>query len=102
MLYSSEKTADALVIHLSGRMEFTDHDRLREIVDLIVDAAPLPRVVLDVSALEFIDSAGLGMLLIMSEEAESRSMRLAVRGAHHDVKRSLDLSRINEIITVEP
>ncbi|CAO3443125.1 STAS domain-containing protein [Azospirillum sp.] len=87
-------------IWLSGRMEFTDHDRLVDIVTQLQDLGG-SRVVLDLSALEFIDSAGLGMLLILQEEAETRNTKLIVRGAAGDVRRSIELARLSEIITFE-
>lgn len=87
-------------IRLSGRMEFTDHDRLVEIVTELNELRA-SRVVLDLSQLEFIDSAGLGMLLILQEEAESGNTKLIVRGAAGDVRRSIELARLSEIITFE-
>ncbi|AWU93153.1 anti-sigma factor antagonist [Azospirillum ramasamyi] len=87
-------------IRLSGRMEFTDHDRLPRIVTEL-EQLPDSRVVLDLSELQFIDSAGLGMLLILQEEAESLNKKLIVRGAGGDVKRSIELARLSEIITIE-
>lgn len=100
MDFQARTTPDAIEASLSGRLEFTDHDRLRDIVALL-DNTTVRRFVLDVSALDFIDSAGLGMLLILQEEAEQKSVKLVVRGPRNDVKRSMELAKINEIITVE-
>ncbi|WP_451973629.1 STAS domain-containing protein [Azospirillum endophyticum] len=91
---------DATEVRLTGRLEFTDHDRLRDIVEL-VERSDMRRFVIDLSALEFIDSAGLGMLLILQEETETRNVKMIVRGAAGDVKRSIDLARLGEIITIE-
>ena len=66
-----------------------------------LEQLPDSRVVLDLSELQFIDSAGLGMLLILQEEAESLNKKLIVRGAGGDVKRSIELARLSEIITIE-
>lgn len=101
MEFQARNEQDAVEVRLTGRLEFTDHDRLREIVDLL-DRPGLRRFVIDVSELVFIDSAGLGMLLILQEEAEQRNIRMVVRGPRDDVKRSIDLARIGEIIAVEP
>ena len=100
MEFKTIRTDAVPEIRLSGRMEFTDHDRLVEIVTQLQDLGG-SRIVLDLSGLEFIDSAGLGMLLILQEEAESRNTKLIVRGAAGDVKRSIELARLSEIITFE-
>lgn len=100
MEFKTIRTEAVPEIRLSGRMEFTDHDRLVEIVTEL-NELQASRVVLDLSQLEFIDSAGLGMLLILQEEAESRNTKLIVRGAAGDVRRSIELARLSEIITFE-
>ena len=100
MEFKTIKTDTAPEIRLSGRMEFTDHDRLVDIVTQLQELRG-SRVVLDLSGLEFIDSAGLGMLLILQEEAESMNTKLVVRGAAGDVKRSIELARLSEISTFE-
>lgn len=101
MDFHAQTLPDAVEVRLMGRLEFTDHDRLRDIVALL-DPVRDGRFVVDVSGLEFIDSAGLGMLLILLEEAEERSIRLIVRGPQGVVRRSIDLARIGEIMTIEP
>lgn len=100
MEFQSRNLEDAIEARLKGRLEFTDHDRLRDIVGLL-DAPGIRRIVIDVSALEFIDSAGLGMLLILQEEAEQKNIKLIVRSPQNDVKRSIDLAKIGEIIAIE-
>ena len=100
MEFQARNLADAIEARLTGRLEFTDHDRLRDIVALL-DGPNLRRFVMDVSGLDFIDSAGLGMILILQEEAEQKNIKLVVRGPRDDVKRSIDLAKIGEIVTIE-
>ncbi|WP_448204433.1 STAS domain-containing protein [Azospirillum sp. sgz302134] len=100
MDFVAHQTPDANEVRLSGRLEFTDHDRLPDIVALL-DRPGVRRFVLDMGGLDFIDSAGIGMLLILQDEAEQRNVKLVVRGLHGAVKQSIELARISEIITVE-
>ncbi|HYH23244.1 MAG TPA: STAS domain-containing protein [Azospirillum sp.] len=99
MDFQARSTPEAIEARLTGRLEFTDHDRLREIVVLIEESRS-QRFVIDLSKLEFIDSAGLGMLLILQEEAESRSIPMTVRGAQGDALRSIELARLGDILTI--
>ncbi len=100
MEFQTRQTGDAIEAHLSGRLEFTDHDRLRDIVALL-ETPKARRFVVDVSRLDFIDSAGLGMILILQEEAEQKNISMVVRGPRDDVKRSIDLAKIGEIVAIE-
>lgn len=100
MQFEQRSTPEMVEVRLKGRLEFTDHDRLHDLLRVMEDARARPFVV-DLSELAFIDSAGLGMLLILQEESESRNIRMFVRGAGGDVRHSIELARINEIITLE-
>lgn len=100
MDFKTTNTGDATEVRLTGRLEFTDHDKLQDLVNLLGQSSER-RFVIDLSALEFIDSAGLGMLLILQEEAETRDIKMVVRGPAGEVKRSIELARLNEIIAVE-
>lgn len=100
MDFQTRNSPEAVEVHMTGRLEFTDHDRLSDIVALI-EQSRARRFVIDVSQLEFIDSAGLGMLLILQDEAETRNVKLIVRGPRGAVRQSIDLARIGEIVTFE-
>ncbi|BAI71320.1 hypothetical protein AZL_006820 [Azospirillum sp. B510] len=100
MDFKTTNTGDATEVGMTGRLEFTDHDRLRDIVELL-ETPGMRRFIIEMSGLEFIDSAGLGMLLILQEEAETRNIKMIVRCPPGDVRRSIDLARLGEILTLE-
>ncbi|PWC32652.1 STAS domain-containing protein [Azospirillum sp. TSO35-2] len=100
MDFKTTETAEATEVRLTGRLEFTDHDRLG-VIAAVVQGARTQRFVIDMIDLEFIDSAGLGMLMILQEEAETRNIKMILRNLRGDVKRSIDLARLGEIIAIE-
>lgn len=100
MEFQTRATPDATEVRLTGRLEFTDHDRLRDIVSLL-HQMQARRFIIDLSGLDFIDSAGLGMILILQEEAEQKNAKLVVRHPRNDVRRSMDLAKIGEIVAIE-
>ncbi|MGQ9366653.1 STAS domain-containing protein [Azospirillum sp. ST 5-10] len=100
MEFQARTTPEAIEARLNGRLEFADHERLRDLVALL-DGPEAQRFVVDLSDLTFIDSAGLGMLLILHEEAEQRNVRLVVRDPRGDVRRSIELAKIDEILSIE-
>ena len=100
MNFQVRRSSETIEVLLNGRLEFTDHDSLPDIVAVLDDAGPR-RFILDMEKLDFIDSAGIGMLLILQDEAEQRNAKLILRKLHGDVRRSIDLARIGELITIE-
>lgn len=87
-------------VKLTGRLEFTDHERLREIINLI-GAEGAAVFTLDLRKLEFIDSAGLGMLLILHEEAGTRGVRMKTLIGSGAVRQTVTLARIDDVIDIE-
>ena len=61
---------------LSGELDFTSADNLRDRIDAIRPEAE--RIVLDLSGIEFIDSAGLAQLVWAHSEARLKSWTLSI------------------------
>jgi anti-anti-sigma factor len=58
-------------------------------------------VVLDLSNLNWIDSAGLGMLILAKELAEKEELDLVLRSPRGHVKSLLELGRFDKIFNIE-
>jgi anti-anti-sigma factor len=91
---------DDATVALSGDLTFTDHVAFREIADRLGRSAART-ITIDVSDLKFIDSAGLGMLLIAREEAGKSNRTLILRGAKGQVSRMFGLTKFDTLFTVE-
>ena len=86
-------------IFFSGRFKFRDHDTFFEIVDMIKyrTRAIDSKVVFDFSELEFLDSAALGMLVIVHDEAAAKDVYLVIKGAKGKVKDVLYAARFDTL-----
>jgi len=100
MDYGIEQRDQEAVIRLRGRLTFNDHARLRTLIGEMVQSRAT-RQVLDLSSLEFVDSAGIGMLLIAREEMINGGKELILRSATGQVKRVLTVAQIGKIVTIE-
>jgi anti-anti-sigma factor len=100
MDYAIDQHDRESVISLRGRLTFNDHAQLRALIGKMVQNQP-SRQVLDLAALEFVDSAGIGMLLIAREEMVNVNKELILRSATGQVKRVLTVAQIGKIITIE-
>lgn len=88
------------ISYLHGSLTFETYPSMRSALDGLLRHGA-PRHVLDVSALHHIDSAGLGMLLIASEEMRRVNRTLVVRAAAGQVRRVLEVTRMEQLMTIE-
>ncbi|KIZ47552.1 MULTISPECIES: STAS domain-containing protein [Rhodopseudomonas] len=93
------KGSDATV-SLTGELTFVDHQAFREVADRL-GASTGKTIVIELADLEFIDSAGLGMLLIAREEARKTNRTLVLRGAKGQVGRMFALTKFDTLFSVE-
>ncbi len=100
MDYGIEQKDQDSVVRLRGRLTFNDHAKLRALIGEMAQSRA-KRQVLDLSSLEFVDSAGIGMLLIAREEMDNADKLLVLRGAAGQVKRVLTVAQIGKIVTIE-
>ena len=100
MDYGIDVKEQEAVVRLRGRLTFNDHAKLRALIrEMLQNKAK--RQILDLSALEFVDSAGIGMLLIAREEMANADKQLVLRAATGQVKRVLTVAQLNKIVTIE-
>ena len=83
-----------------GRLTFVDHEVFRDVVSALTKGG-LKRCAVDLSGLDFIDSAGLGMLLIARDAALEHDIALTLRGAQGSVRKMLDIAKFDEVIPIE-
>ena len=100
MDYGIESRDQETVVRLRGRLTFNDHAKLRALIREMLQLSTT-RQVLELSSLEFVDSAGIGMLLIAREEMANVDKKLILRGAQGQVKRVLTVAQLNKIVTIE-
>ena len=100
MQYRIENKDKTKTVFLEGTLTFTDNAAFRNIVhDLARHQGD--RAVIDLGGLEFLDSAGLGMLLLARDTASEHKIRLSLRAPGEQVSRMLDIARFHELIPVE-
>jgi anti-anti-sigma factor len=98
--YKTEPADGITTVQLSGRFTFGDHSSFRKLIEEIRSHGP-DTCVLDVAGVEFIDSAGLGMLLLARDEGEKTNTVMILRGAQGQVKRMLEVARFDTLFKLE-
>jgi anti-anti-sigma factor len=86
-------------VGLSGKFTFSDHPAFCEILQRIGEE-DVREVTFDMVHVEFIDSAGLGMLLLALDAVEKTQKNLVIRGARNQVKKMFDLAQFEALFTM--
>ncbi|OSQ36188.1 anti-sigma factor antagonist [Thalassospira mesophila] len=89
-----------MTTEMAGRFTFSDHTVFRKLIDEIT-ALPAETQIFDLAGIEFIDSAGLGMLLLARDEGEKNRTTVVLRGAKGQVKRMLEVARFDTLFQME-
>lgn len=94
----AEALDGALVVHvgeerLDAAIAIRFKDQMREIT-----AQPSPRVILDLSEVQFLDSSGLGAIVAVMKALSPRKMELA--GLTPNVRKVFHLTRMDSVFTI--
>ena len=101
MEYRKMSNGDVVELALSGRFTFADNAKFREMTSESIDGKA-KRVVINFGQMEFIDSAGLGMLLVARSLASEKKVDLTLSGAKGQVERMFSISKFGTLFTVTP
>lgn len=81
-------------IALGGQLTFSDNHKFKQILSSL-EVPGLKNMKLNFSMVDFIDSAGLGMLLLLRDECEKRGIDLALESARGQVEKIFGISKFD-------
>lgn len=99
MEYRQDIAGGNHTITMTGRFTFADHGSFKKIVDT-VRAGQMEALTFNMQGVEFIDSAALGMLLIVREEAQKHKFLVALSGAQGQVDKMFRVSKFETLFTL--
>ncbi len=92
---------DVMIVHCQGRIVYRDEAAaLSRVVGEVLGQTS--NVVLDLSGVSSMDSAGIGELALLQTWAQERNATLKCAGANSLVRRLLDLTNLDTVIEVHP
>lgn len=91
----------ATVIRLEGEFDAAASDSVREEFENLASKPPGP-IVLDLSAVSFIDSTGMGLIIYVFKRLQSVGKGFSVCGAHGQPLELFKLLRVDRVIRMFP
>lgn len=88
-----------LRIDLSGTLTVNDHSKFRSLIQSD-DCAGKSLIVLNMEKIEFIDSAGMGMLLFATKASQDASWSLRILNPTGQVQKMIELAKLDKMLDV--
>lgn len=100
MLKEFIECGNALVAVLNGDIDQYGAAYMRSKIDIEFELSSMKNLVFDLSGVEFMDSAGIGLITGRKKNAEALGGKIAIAGADKKLMRILDLSGITGFVPV--
>jgi anti-anti-sigma factor len=88
------------VLTLNGRFDFNSHRDFRDGYDEALQNSDVKHLEVNLNGVEYLDSAALGMLLLLKERAAAAHISLELHHCHGMVKQVLDVANFGKIFTI--
>lgn len=92
--------AEGAVVTLGGRLSFKEMEAFDRMANTLFSDVT-PRYVFDLSGVEHIDSAGMGMLLVARKRARESRADMVLARPKAAVRSLLDLAKFNALFAIE-
>lgn len=100
MQYETDERPGVMEVKLQGRVTYADHPSFRSIMSRLNESAA-QKLIFELNAVEFIDSAGLGMLLIVRDTADQKKTEVILRHPRGQVQKIFSSSKFETLFTIE-
>ena len=92
---------DVIIVHCQGRIVYRDEAAaLSQVVGEVLQQAQ--KLVLDLSGVSSMDSAGIGELALLQTWAQGKNVNLKCAGANRLVSTLLELTNLDSVLEVHP
>ncbi|NVJ98320.1 MAG: STAS domain-containing protein [Alphaproteobacteria bacterium] len=93
----NEADGNELNVVFTGDITFSENVAFRQLLKDLGERS-VKKCVFDLTAVDMVDSAGLGMFLIAKEQADTSGWNLSVTGAQGHVASMLKLTKLSDLL----
>jgi len=101
MQIASELAGSKAVLKLNGRFDFHSHRDFRAAYEQALEIAGVREIEINFSAVDYLDSSALGMLLLLREKAEATGKLVVLAGLQGTVKQVLEIANFGKLFSVK-
>ncbi len=98
MNITSKQEADKITLTLNGRFDFSVHRDFRTSYEDALKITGIKKIALDMSAVDYLDSSALGMLLLLNERARATNAEVNIARCSPGVMKILEIANFSKII----
>ena len=99
MEYTKEIHDQVCTVTLHGKFTFSDHQTFKQFIGMLPEGS-FRQFALSMENLVFVDSAALGILLLLRDECERAGVTLVLKNPVGQVKKMFEISRFYDLFTV--
>jgi len=88
-----------LRITLKGQFTFAENHQFKRILELTQQPG-VQFLEIDFADVDFIDSAGLGMLLLLRDECQNRHIPISIHSAQGQVEKIFMISKFDQLFSI--
>lgn len=92
----------ALLVRLSGELDHHTAGKVKEEADNMLRSTNAVNILFDFSALSFMDSSGIGMIMGRFKKVRTLGGRVVAFGVNAQIMRIMEMSGIDKIIKLTP
>ena len=96
-----ELNGESLEIQLKGEIDHHTAARIREEIDREVYFYRAPRVIIDLSHIDFMDSSGLGLILGRYTKLKDMGSELILKEPTEEIMKILKLAGVDKLIKIQ-
>jgi HptB-dependent secretion and biofilm anti anti-sigma factor len=101
LIYDCKVDSDTRAYYLMGHLTAYNHSIFRQVLsDISSSSNGCKKAVLDVEKVEFIDSGGLGMLLLARDDLKKKEIALQLRHPQGNVKKILQVAKFDSLFDI--
>jgi len=98
---SFSRGGDSLVVMIEGEIDHHTASRVRERIDNKFLMEPVKNMILDLSRVTFMDSAGIGLILGRMNRVTSIGGKVTLRKPQPEIQRLLRMSKLEALVDLD-
>ncbi len=100
MQITINEVGQTATLKLEGRFDFNASREFRDSYERILSKREMDSIDVDLSAVNYLDSSALGMLLLLREKAEPTGVKLALVNSRGAVRQILEVANFHKLFVL--